>query len=141
MIFDTWVDVNGQTLSGVSQGDWTRMMDTNVLYTWGICWWNICGNAVVVRFWPQINFMWLIIFCSIINGDTLVKSKIHRAILAMFGIWIHYAPSKSWVGYKHKWSLAPVHIMDTFDPFSYQYNESDLVLMKSRKVRGEKMKI
>lgn len=31
--------------------------------------------------------------------------------------------------------------MDTFDPFSYQYYESDMVLMKSRKVRGEKMKI
>lgn len=94
MIFDTWVDVNGQTLSGVSQGDWTRMMDTNVLYTWGICWWNICGNAVVVRFWPQINFVWLIIFCSITNGDTLVKSKIHRAILAMFGIWIQLCTIK-----------------------------------------------
>lgn len=27
--------------------------------------------------------------------------------------------------------------MDTFDPFSYQYYDSDLVLIKSRKVRRE----
>lgn len=68
VLFDTWADVNGQTLSGVSQGQLTSWW-TLMYLTWGTCWWNICGNAVVVWFWPQINFVWFN-NCLFINRDT-----------------------------------------------------------------------